>query len=172
MTLKELYEKLQKKELTQGFDDERNLTWVDNIVEDSDGCVINRDWCDRDGGHVEAEDVTYEYEDLLEEINSEENIRESIYSSYQTILSEMDKFLDELKQEVKQVESSKFSEKYELKRDAMSAMFDKITEMKIAIKFIGEQNNGFDLLTDEDYQHMIRSLGVPMETPKKDKIIN
>jgi len=54
----------------------------------------------------------------------------------------------------------------------MSAMFDKITEMKIAIKFIGEQNNGFDLLTEEDFQHMIKSLGVPMEKPTKNKVIN
>jgi hypothetical protein len=59
-----------------------------------------------------------------------------------------------------------------IKRDAMSAMFDKITEMKIAIKFIGEQNNGFDLLTEEDFQHMIKSLGVPMEAPTKNKVIN
>jgi phage tail tape-measure protein len=172
MTLKELHEKLRKKELTTGFDDERNLTWEDIVVEGSDGCVIDRNWTDRDGGHVDVEDVTFEYQDLLDEMNSKENISESILNSYQTILSEMDKFLDELKKEVRQVETSKFSEKYELKRDAMSAMFDKITEMKIAIKFIGEQNNGFDLLTEEDFQHMIKSLGVPMEKPTKNKVIN
>jgi hypothetical protein len=172
MTLKELYEKLKSKNLVEGFDDERNLTWVDNIVEDSEGCVINRDWLTRDGDHVDVEDVTLEYADLLDDINKEEDIKRDKLHAYGVVLREMDLFLEGLKAHVDQITTGNFSEKYELKRDALGQMYDKITEMKIAIKFIGEENNGFELLDENDFQQMIRSLGVNTSLPKKEKVIN
>jgi hypothetical protein len=60
--IKKNFEFKEKKKETQGYDGERNKTWIDTLMKER-VYWVNRDWLTRDGEHVEEEDVTEEYQD-------------------------------------------------------------------------------------------------------------
>lgn len=55
------FEKEQKLGTVEGYDGERNQTFIDTLLVNDGVAWVNRDWLSVDGDHRDSEDVTEDY---------------------------------------------------------------------------------------------------------------
>lgn len=59
------YNKAKKLKMTEGFDDEMNKCWIDELMVNGDGVYVERNYTTRDGDFWDNEDVSEAYEDMV-----------------------------------------------------------------------------------------------------------